>query len=180
MYMISQNKALYTRWLMFQVTINCFLCILNVEKRWIVLMYRCFFLCYLSLSSENLLFPNFKISEKSTVKPADKSSRESKDSSNSTVKTAETLVKGLQIQVEAWTAKKIGLLVVIMISNFTPVFVMFCFFFTFYTFLGPAVSQLNYRGSDLKLLAVKCGQTRKLQPIDELFRVLYHLRCNRH
>jgi len=60
-----------------------------------------------------------------------------------------------------------------------PSYSVFC---TFYAFLGPAVSQLNYWGSDFKYNCPsgsdKRGLTRKLQPIDELFLVLNRLRCN--
>jgi len=60
-----------------------------------------------------------------------------------------------------------------------PSYSVFC---TFFTLLRPAVSQLNYWGSDFKddrpSGSDKCGPIRKLLPIDELLLVLYHLRCN--
>lgn len=50
-----------------------------------------------------------------------------------------------------------------------PSYSTFC---SFYEFLGPAVNQLNYWGSDFKSDrpsgADKCGPSRKVQPIDEL------------
>ena len=53
---------------------------------------------------------------------------------------------------------------------------------SFYEFLGPAVTQLNYWGSDFSENRLseteKRGHSRKLKPIDELFLVLYRLRCN--
>ena len=53
---------------------------------------------------------------------------------------------------------------------------------SFYEFLGPAVTQLNYWGSDFKsdrpVGTDKCGPSQEVQPIDELFIVLYRLRCN--
>lgn len=53
---------------------------------------------------------------------------------------------------------------------------------SFYEFLGPAVTQLNYWGSGFSeerpLGIEKRGPSRKLKPIDELFLVLYRLRCN--
>ena len=51
----------------------------------------------------------------------------------------------------------------------------------FYEFLLPAATQLNYWGSgnaDNGSENMKCGPSRKLQPIDELFMTLYRLRCN--
>ena len=55
-------------------------------------------------------------------------------------------------------------------------------FCSFYKFLGPAVNQLNYWGSDFKddqpFGTEKCGPARNVQPIDELFLVLYQFRCN--
>ena len=60
-----------------------------------------------------------------------------------------------------------------------PSYATFC---SFYEFLGPAVTQLNYWGSDYQSDrppgADKRGPSRKVQPIDELFIVLYRLRCN--
>ena len=47
---------------------------------------------------------------------------------------------------------------------------------TFYEFLLPALNQLNYWGSDNadnRLLEEKHGPHRKIQPVDELFMVLY-------
>ena len=53
---------------------------------------------------------------------------------------------------------------------------------SFYEFLGPAVTQLNYWDSGFSeehpLEIEKQGPSRKLKPIDELFLVLYWLRCN--
>ena len=50
---------------------------------------------------------------------------------------------------------------------------------SFYEFLGPAVTQLNYWGSDFSKECPswieKRGPSRKLKPIDELFSVLYRL-----
>ena len=52
---------------------------------------------------------------------------------------------------------------------------------SFYEFHLPAATQLNYWGTgnaDNGSENMKCGPSRKLQPIDELFMVLYRLRCN--
>ena len=52
---------------------------------------------------------------------------------------------------------------------------------SFYEFLLPAATQLNYWGSgnaDNGSENMKCGPSRKLQPIDELFMTLYRLCCN--
>jgi len=107
--------------------------------------------------------------KKSTSKPASKSSCESKDTSTeSDVKTIETLVKELQHQItelkskpEALTAEKFALLVVMKMSNFIPVFHHFLTFAPF----TCSVSQLNW-GSDFKngcpSGSDKCGPTRKL------------------
>ena len=52
----------------------------------------------------------------------------------------------------------------------------------FLQILGPAVNQLNYWGSDFKddqpFGTEKCGPAHKVQPIHELFLVLYRLHCN--
>ena len=48
-------------------------------------------------------------------------------------------------------------------------------------FLLPAATQLNYWGSgnaDNGSENMKCGPSRKRQPIDELFMTLYRLHCN--
>ena len=51
-----------------------------------------------------------------------------------------------------------------------------------YEFLLPSATQLNYWGTDNTenhlSTDVKCGPSRKLHPIDEMFLVLYHLKCN--
>ena len=53
---------------------------------------------------------------------------------------------------------------------------------SFNEFLRPAVTQLNYWGSDFSENCIsgteKRGHSRKLKPIDEFFLVLYWLRCN--
>ena len=53
---------------------------------------------------------------------------------------------------------------------------------SFYEFLQPAVTQLNYWGSnyieDRPFGIEKRGPSRKLKPIDELFLVLCRMRCN--
>lgn len=53
---------------------------------------------------------------------------------------------------------------------------------SFYEFLGPAVTQLNYWGFDSSEKRPpeieKQGPSRKLKPINELFLVLYRLHCN--
>ena len=52
---------------------------------------------------------------------------------------------------------------------------------TFYEFLLPVLNQINYWGSDNadnQLLEEKHGPHRKIQPVDELFMVLYRLRCD--
>ncbi len=58
----------------------------------------------------------------------------------------------------------------------------YCTLISFYNCLGPAVTQVNYWGSDCTeecLSEIKQhGPTRKLKPIDELFMELYRLRCN--
>ncbi len=53
-------------------------------------------------------------------------------------------------------------------------------FMTFYDFLLPAASQLNYWGSNYSENRAdeKHGPQRKMQPIDELFMVLYRMRCD--
>ncbi len=50
----------------------------------------------------------------------------------------------------------------------------------FYDFLLPAASQLNYWGSNYSENQAdeKHGPQRKMQPIDELFMVLYRMRCD--
>ena len=82
------------------------------------------------------------------------------------------------------------LLVMMMIFNFTQgsLSTLYSAVFThfgscsFYTFLGSAVNQLNNWGSDFKddrfLGTEKCGPACKVQPIDELFLVLYQLCCD--
>ena len=61
-------------------------------------------------------------------------------------------------------------------------FSCYSIFCSFYTFLGPAVNQMNYWGSNFKddqsFGTEKCGPARKVQPIDELFLVLHRLHCN--
>lgn len=52
---------------------------------------------------------------------------------------------------------------------------------SFYEFLLPAAKELNYWGSDNKEnrgIEDKHGPSRKLLPIDELFMLLYRLRCD--
>ena len=51
---------------------------------------------------------------------------------------------------------------------------------SFYEFLLPAAAQLNYWGSDNSdnRTEEKHGPHRRVQPIDELFMVLYRLRCD--
>jgi len=112
--------------------------------------------------------------------------------SDANAKITEALVKELQQQItelksklEALTAENFCLNCFagsdgnIKFYNGFPSYSIFC---TFYVFLGPAVSQLNYCGADFKddhpSGRDKRGPTRKLQPIDELFLVLYRLRCN--
>ena len=50
---------------------------------------------------------------------------------------------------------------------------------SFYNFFLPAATQLNYWGSDNAVnQEEKHGPQRKVQPIDELFMLLYWLRCD--
>ena len=50
---------------------------------------------------------------------------------------------------------------------------------SFYKFLLPAATQLNYWGSsNAENREAKHGPQRKVQPIDELFMLLYRLRCD--
>ena len=53
---------------------------------------------------------------------------------------------------------------------------------SFYEFLPPSATQLNYWGSDntenRNTTDVKCGPSCKLQTINKIFLVLYHLRSN--
>ena len=109
-----------------------------------------------------------------------------------TAKTTEVLISELQqeiaelkLQLQAMPVEKFGL------DRFAgndddirfytgfPSYSIFC---SFYSFLGPAVTNLNYWGSDFKADRStgtdKCGPSRKVQPIDEFFLVLYRLRCN--
>jgi len=134
-------------------------------KRWVVLMCLCFSLCYVPkpVFRKPPKERSFQIKsvKNSTLNPANKSSCESKDDG-----AAENFCfAGGDDDIKFYTG--------------FPSYSVFC---TFYAFLGPTVSQLNYWGSDFKndrpSGSDKCGPTRKLQPIDELFFVLYRLRCN--
>ena len=94
-------------------------------------------------------------------------------------------VTELKMKVHALTVEKFGLQRFAGSDDdirFYTGFSSYSIFCSFYTFLGPAVNQLNYWGSDFKddrsFGTEKCGPARKVQPIDELFLVLYRLRCN--
>ncbi len=64
--------------------------------------------------------------------------------------------------------------------RFYTAFLNYSTLLSFYEFLLPAASKLNYWGSENSenRTEMKHGPQRKIQPIDELFMVLYRLRCD--
>ncbi len=70
----------------------------------------------------------------------------------------------------------------LMIFNSILLFQVTQFLTSYYEFLLPSATRLNYWGThnteNHLLTDVSCGPSRKLQTIDEIFLVLNRLRCN--
>ena len=131
--------------------------------------------------------------QKSTLSSSTlRTTADSDSTENSQCQTSESVVEKLKheiaelkVKVEVLTAEKFCLQRFagndddIRFYTGFPSYATLC---SFYEYLGPAVNQLNYWGSDFNsdrpAGTDKRGPSRKVQPIDELFITLYRLHCN--